>query len=117
MNTNQHMAEMKEKVLLQQNSIDSCTKEAKLVKESFDNVSQNTAEVLSQSRGVDENAEKLSDMFDITIAEINEINASVESTSVLLQEIAGNVTKLHKNISNIVEEQNEISILTEKLAN
>lgn len=117
MNTNQHMAGMKEKVLLQQNSIDSCTKEAKLVKESFDNVSCNTAEVLSQSRGVDENAEKLSDMFDITIAEINEINESVESTSVLLQEIAGNVTKLHKNISNIVEEQNEISILTEKLAN
>ena len=117
MNTNQHMAEMKEKVLLQQNSIDSCAKEAKQVKESFDNVSCNTAEVLSQSRGVDDNSEKLSTMFDTTIAEINEISANVESTSVLLKQIAGDVTELHKNISTIVEEQNEISILTEKIVN
>ncbi len=115
MNTNQQMAELKEKVLLQQNSIDSCAKDAQLVKESFDNVSDNTVEVLSQSRGVDENSEKLGIMFDTTIAEINEISASVESTTLLLHEIAGNMTLLHNDISNIVEEQNEISALTEEL--
>lgn len=117
MNTNLQMSELKEKVLLQQSSIEGCTRDAQLVKESFDNVSCNTVEVLSQSRGVDENSEKLSNMFDKTIAEINEISASVESTTLLLREISGNITFLHKNISNIVEEQNRISALTEKLAN
>ena len=117
MNTNLQMSELKEKVLVQQSSIDSCTRDAKLVKESFDNVSSNTAEVLSQSRGVDENSEKLSNMFDETIAEINEISTNVESTTLLLQEISGNITLLHKDISKIVEEQNRISVLTEELAN
>ena len=117
MNTNLQMSELKEKVLLQQGSIESCTRDARLVKESFDNVSCNAEEVLSQSRGVDENSEMLSKMFDETIAEINEISASVESTTLLLQEIAGNVTLLHKDISHIVEEQNRISALTEQLAN
>ena len=117
MNTNQQMSELKEKVLLQQNSIDNCTKDAQLVKESFDNVSSNTVEVLSQSRGVDENSEKLANMFDTTIAEINEISASVESTTLLLQEISGNMTILHKDISNILGQQNDISALTEELAN
>ena len=117
MNTNLQMSELKDKVLLQQGSIESCTRDARLVKESFDNVSCNAEEVLSQSRGVDENSEMLSKMFDETIAEINEISASVESTTLLLQEISGNITLLHKELSNIVEEQNRISILTEKLAN
>ena len=117
MNTNQQMSELKEKVLLQQNSIDNCTKDAQLVKESFDNVSSNTVEVLSQSRGVDENSEKLANMFDTTIAEINEISASVESTTLLLQEISENMTILHKDISNILGQQNDISALTEELAN
>ena len=117
MNSNTQMSELKEKVLLQQSSIDSCTRDAQLVKESFDNVSYNTVEVLSQSRGVDENSEKLSNMFDKTIAEINEISASVESTTLLLQKISGNITLLHNDISNIVEEQNHISELTEELAN
>ena len=54
-------------------------------------------------------------MFDTTLTEINEISSNVESTSALLQEIASNVTLLHQNIANIVEEQNEISILTDKL--
>ena len=117
MNTNLQMSELKEKVLLQQSSIDNCTRDAQLVKKSFDNVSCNTMEVLSQSRGVDENSEKLSNMFDETIAEINEISAGVESTTLLLQEISGNITLLHKDISDIVEEQNRISVLTEKLAN
>ena len=114
---NLQMAELKEKVLKQQSSIDNCTRDAKLVKESFDNVSCNTEEVLSQSRGVDENSEKLSNMFEKTIAEINEISSSVESTTALLQEISANITLLNKDISNIVEEQNEISVLTEKLVN
>ena len=114
---NLQMSELKEKVLIQQSSIDSCTRDAKLVKESFDNVSCNTEEVLLQSRGVDENSEKLSNMFDKTIAEINEISSSVESTTALLQEISANISLLHKDISNIVEEQNEISALTEKLVN
>ena len=117
MSTNLQMSELKEKVLLQQSSIENCTKDAKLVKESFDNVSSNTVEVLSQSRGVDENSEKLSNMFDETIVEINEISENVESTTLLLQEISGNITLLHEDISNIVEEQNRISALTEKLAN
>ena len=115
-NMNLQMSELKEKVLKQQSSIDSCTKDAKLVKESFDDVSCNTEEVLSQSRGVDDNSEKLSNMFDKTIAEIDEITSSVESTTALLQEISSNITLLHRDISNIVEEQNEISILTQKLA-
>ena len=83
----------------------------------FDNVSRNTKEVLLQSREVDENSEKLSIMFETTFTEFNEISSNVESTTALLQEIAGNVNSLNKNISNIVEEQNEISTLTEKLAN
>ena len=116
-NANLQMSELKEKVLKQQCSIDNCTRDAKLVKESFDNVSCNAEEVLSQSKIVDENAEKLSNMFDRTIVEINEISSSVESTTALLQEISANITLLHKDISNIVEEQNEISALTEELAN
>lgn len=115
--TNLQMSELKGKVLKQQSSIDNCTRDAKLVKESFDNVSCNTEEVLSQSRGVDENSEKLSHMFDKTIVEINEISSGIESTTALLQEISANITLLNKNISNIVEEQNEISALTEKLVN
>ena len=117
MNTNLHMSELKGKIVNQQKSIDGCTRDAQLVKESFDNVSCNTEEVISQSRGVDENSERLSIMFDTTIAEINEISANVEATTALLQEISGNITLLHKNISDIVKEQNEISLLTEKLAN
>ena len=116
MNTNLQMSELKEKILLQQSSIDNCARDAQHVKESFDNVSCNTEEVLSQSRGVDENSEKLSNMFDKTISEINEISASVESTTSLLNEISNNMTLLHKDISNIIEEQNEIAALTEKLA-
>lgn len=114
-NTNSHMAMLKDKILNQQVSINSCTKDAQLVKESFDNVSYNTDEVLSMSRSVDDNSERLSNMFDTTIAEINEISTSVESTTALLQEIADDIALLHKNISDIVEEQNEISLLTEKL--
>ena len=117
MNTNLQMSELKEKILLQQSSIDNCARDAQHVKESFDNVSCNTVEVLSQSRGVDENSEKLSNMFDKTISEINEISLNVESTTSLLNEISNNVTILHKDISNIIEEQNEIAALTEKLAN
>lgn len=117
MNTNLHMSELKGKIVNQQKSIDGCTRDAQLVKESFDNVSCNTEEVISQSRGVDENSERLSIMFDTTITEINEISANVEATTALLQEISGNITLLHKNISDIVKEQNEISLLTEKLAN
>ena len=86
------------------------------MKESFDNVSCNTEEVLSQSKGVDENSERLSIMFETTLAEVNEISLNVESTTTLLQEISENITLLHKNISDILEEQNEISLLTEKLA-
>lgn len=114
-NTNLNMAELKEKIFGQQLSINQCTQNAQLVKESFDNVSSNTEKVLSQSRKVDENSERLSGMFDTTLAEINEISSNVESTTSLMQEIAGNITLLHKNIANIVEEQNEISILTDKL--
>lgn len=117
MNTNLQMSELKEKVLLQQSFIESCTQDAGRVKESFDNVRYNTVEVLSQSRRVGENSEKLSNMFDKTIAEIDEISDNVESTTLLLQEISGNITLLHKDISNIVEEQNRISALTEKLSN
>ena len=116
-NTNENMAELKDKIAKQQKSIEDCTKNAQLVKESFDNVSRNTKEVLSQSKEVDENSEKLSIMFETTFAEFNEISSNVESTTALLQEIASNVNSLNKNISNIVNEQNEISILTEKLAN
>lgn len=114
---NLQISDLKEKVLIQQSSIVSCASDAKRVKESFDNVSCNTEEVLSQSRGVDENSEKLSNMFDETIAEINEISSSVESTTALLEEISANITLLNKDISDIVEEQNEISALTERLAN
>ena len=116
MNTNTHMTELKDKILKQQKSIVSCTRDAQLVKESFDDVSINTKEVLRKSKGVDETSERLSVMFDTTLAEVNEISMNVESTTELLQEIAGNITLLHQNISDIVDEQNEISILTEKLA-
>ena len=116
MNTNTHMTELKDKILKQQQSIVSCTRDAQLVKESFDDVSSNTKEVLRKSKGVDETSERLSVMFDTTLAEVNEISMNVESTTELLQEIAGNITLLHQNISDIVDEQNEISILTEKLA-
>ena len=116
MNTNAHMRELREKIELQQKSIELCTRDAQLVKESFGNVSCNTEEVLSQSKGVDENSERLSIMFETTLAEVNEISLNVESTTTLLQEISENITLLHKNISDILEEQNEISLLTEKLA-
>lgn len=116
-NTNTHMLELKDKIINQQKSIENCTRDAQLVKESFDNVRSNTDAVLSQSRGVDENSERLSVMFDTTLAEVNEISSNVEATNTLLHEISKDITLLHKNISNIVEEQNEISKLTEELAN
>ena len=116
-NTNAHMLELKNKILNQQKSIENCTKDAQLVKESFENVSSNTEEVLSRSKGVDENSERLSIMFDTTLFEVNEISSNVEATNTLLQEISGNIASLHKSISDIVDEQNEISKLTEELAN
>lgn len=116
-NTNAHMLELKNKILNQQKSIENCTKDAQLVKESFENVSSNTEEVLSRSKGVDENSERLSIMFDTTLSEVNEISSNVEATNTLLQEISGNIASLHKSISDIVDEQNEISKLTEELAN
>ena len=56
-------------------------------------------------------------MFDTTLSEVNEISSNVEATNTLLQEISGNIASLHKSISDIVDEQNEISKLTEELAN
>ena len=104
------------KVLNQQQLLEGCNDNARILKESFEDVNNNTGLILEQSENVDDKATNLSNLFDSTLERINTISSSVETTAAAMEEITASIQELHGNICTVTGEFDEISSLAEELS-
>ncbi|MDP4088927.1 MAG: methyl-accepting chemotaxis protein [Bacillota bacterium] len=104
-----------EEVLKEQKSIELCNDHTKGVKGSFQNLSKNTATVLTQSKNVSVQADVLEDSMKNTLSSVNGISENVETTSTSMEEIFAAIDELNRNIEDIAKSYMEIDEICKEL--
>ena len=108
-------AQVQKEILAGQKSVDACTQNANDVNCSFQEIAENTAQVLQRANLIEGQAQDLESLMNTTLENVNNINANVESTSAAMEEISASINNLHDNIGNVVDGYHDINEITEAL--
>ena len=82
---------------------------------SFQEIAENTSQVLSQATGIERQAQMLETLMNNTLQNVNNINDNVESTSTAMEQISTNIMNLHGNIGSVMEGYHDINEITAAL--
>lgn len=107
--------EVSSKVLNEQTSIEECSKHTEGVKILFNNIDENTSNVLSHSKGISNQSNNLKKSFENTSNEMFKISQAVEGTAVSMEEISASINELNNNIESIASGYNNIDKICDKL--
>lgn len=107
--------QVQEEILAGQKSVDVCTKHAEEVNYSFQEIAENTSQVLAHATQVERQAQQLEQLMNSTLENVNNINETVESTSAAMEEITSSIMDLHGNIGSVVEGYHDINEITVSL--
>lgn len=108
-------AHVQQEILLGQKSVETCTQNADDVNCSFQEIAENTSQVLHRASVIEGQAQNLEHLMNTTLENVNSINENVESTSAAMEEISASINNLHNNIGNVVEGYHDINEITEAL--
>ena len=108
-------AHVQQEILLGQKSVEDCTQNANDVNCSFQEIAENTSQVLHRASVIEGQAQNLEHLMNTTLENVNSINENVESTSAAMEEISASINNLHNNIGNVVEGYHDINEITEAL--
>ncbi len=108
-------AHVQQEILLGQKSVETCTQNANDVNCSFQEIAENTSQVLHRASVIEGQAQNLEHLMNTTLDNVNSINENVESTSAAMEEISASINNLHNNIGNVVEGYHDINEITEAL--
>lgn len=108
-------AHVQQEILLGQKSVETCTQNANDVNCSFQEIAENTSQVLHRASVIEGQAQNLEHLMNTTLENVNSINENVESTSAAMEEISASINNLHNNIGNVVEGYHDINEITEAL--
>ena len=109
--TNQVNSELK----VQLEAVSDCTDYVNNVKDSFDEISENTSSVLEQATQVEKRTDTLKDLLEHTLTRAEQISQNVESTSAAMEEISSSITNLQDNIGQVVTGYQSINQITNEL--
>ena len=109
--TNQVNSELK----VQLEAVSDCTDYVNNVKDSFDEISENTSSVLEQATQVEKRTDTLKDLLEHTLTQAEQISQNVESTSAAMEEISSSITNLQDNIGQVVTGYQSINQITNEL--
>lgn len=104
-----------EEINIGQKFVSECSKEMENVDVSFQMISDNTGQVLIQSREIEDKAKNLENLLGQTLADVNRISDNVAVTSSAMEDISDSITKLHKNVDVVVSGYNDINDITASL--
>lgn len=108
-------AHVQQEILLGQKSVETCTQNANDVNCSFQEIAENTSQVLHRANVIEGQAQNLERLMNTTLENVNSINENVESTSAAMEEISASINNLHNNIGDVVDGYHDINEITEAL--
>ena len=108
-------AQVQDEIVIGQKAVDACTDNARNVNYSFQEIAENTSQVLSQATGIERQAQMLETLMNNTLQNVNNINDNVESTSTAMEQISTNIMNLHGNIGSVMEGYHDINEITAAL--
>ena len=108
-------AHVQQEILLGQKSVETCTQNANDVNCSFQEIAENTSQVLHRANEIEGQAQTLEHLMTTTLENVNSINENVESTSAAMEEISASINNLHNNIGDVVDGYHDINEITEAL--
>lgn len=108
-------AHVQQEILLGQKSVETCTQNANDVNCSFQEIAENTSQVLHRANVIEGQAQNLEHLMNTTLENVNSINENVESTSAAMEEISASINNLHNNIGDVVDGYHDINEITEAL--
>lgn len=106
---------VKEEISMGLKLVEECNQNVKNVDMSFQNISGNTKQVLSQAQEIEEKSQRLETLLEKTLEDVNRINESVEATSKAMEEISGGAVRLSNNVDKVVNGYNDINEITSSL--
>ena len=108
-------AQVQKEILTGQKSVETCTQNANDVNYSFQEIAENTSQVLHRANVIEKQAQELESLMNTTLENVNNINDNIESTSAAMEEISASINNLHSNIGNVVDGYHDINEITEAL--
>lgn len=96
-------------------SVAKCANNVEKMDISFRNISENTEQVLSQAKEIEQKSTTLKDLLARTLDDVNSISDNVESTSTDMENISSSITNLNENINVVVDGYNDINSITNSL--
>lgn len=105
-----------EKILTQQKLVERCVEHTQNVRSSFDSINDNTANVISQSKSVDDKSQTLGVLFSNTLSDIQSISENVENTANAMNNINQNILQLRENIDGVVSGYETINTISNHLS-
>ena len=108
-------AQVQKEILTGQKSVEICTQNANDVNYSFQEIAENTSQVLHRANVIEKQAQELESLMNTTLENVNNINDNIESTSAAMEESSASINNLHSNIGNVVDGYHDINEITEAL--
>ncbi|MDD6037359.1 MAG: methyl-accepting chemotaxis protein [bacterium] len=108
-------ASVQKEISASQEAVNTCATHALEVNQSFRTIADNTSQVLHRATVIEQQAQKLENLMDSTLSNVNNINSNVESTSAAMEEILSSIIDLKGNIGSVVEGYHDINDITEAL--
>lgn len=104
--------QVQSQILMGQKSVETCTVNAQEVNQSFQEIAENTSQVLARATQVERQAQELETLMNSTLENVNNINDTAEATSAAMEEITSSILDLHGNIGSVVEGYQDINEIT-----
>ena len=104
-------AQVQKEILTGQKSVETCTQNANDVNYSFQEIAENTSQVLHRANVIEKQAQELESLMNTTLENVN----NIKSTSAAMEEISASINNLHSNIGNVVDGYHDINEITEAL--
>lgn len=108
-------ASVQKEISASQEAVNTCATHALEVNQSFRTIADNTSQVLHRATAIEQQAQKLENLMNSTLSNVNNINSNVESTSAAMEEILSSIIDLKGNIGSVVEGYHDINEITESL--
>ncbi len=98
-----------------QTFVGECSVNMENVDMSFQNISDNTLQVLAQAQKIENQAKGLEGLLESTLNDVSNISENVAGTSSAMEEISNAIAKLHSNIDSVVSGYEQINEITGSL--
>ena len=106
---------VKKEIETGQDYVNECSQHMQNVDMSFQNISENTSQVLSQAQKIEKQSKGLEELLGKTLTDVSHISENVSVTSSAMEEISAGITQLHGNVDRVVSGYNDINEITGSL--